>query len=127
MASSSRLTSLLRRRGQGRGDELPTMNDDGEKYSMKLGRRRDRLSLVKYLLAFGGAVLMIFHQLISKGMIPRLRVMTRTAGAASSGMQQYDAVIVGAGWAGISAAKALLEDGVENILVLEANDYIGGR
>ena len=53
--------------------------------------------------------------------------MTRTAGAASSGMQQYDAVIVGAGWAGISAAKALLEDGVENILVLEANDYIGGR
>ena len=46
-----------------------------------------------------------------------------SAGAASSGIQQYDAVIVGAGW----AAKALIEDGVDNILVLEANDFIGGR
>lgn len=72
MASSSRLFSLLRRRSSGRGDELPTMNDDGEKRSMKLGRRRDRLSLVKYMLAFGGAVFMIFHQLKSKskGAIP---------------------------------------------------------
>jgi len=47
--------------------------------------------------------------------------------SANSGIQNYDAVIVGAGWAGISAAKALLEDGVDNILVLEAHDYIGGR
>lgn len=39
----------------------------------------------------------------------------------------YDAVIVGAGWAGIRAAKKLLDEGVTNILVLEANDYIGGR
>ena len=45
----------------------------------------------------------------------------------SSDIQQYDAVIVGAGWAGISAAKELVEGGVENILVLEAHDYIGGR
>lgn len=42
-------------------------------------------------------------------------------------VQEYDAVIVGAGWAGISAADTLLKGGVENILVLEANDYIGGR
>lgn len=41
--------------------------------------------------------------------------------------QQYDAVIVGAGWAGIRAAKTLLDEGITNILVLEANDYIGGR
>lgn len=41
--------------------------------------------------------------------------------------EKYDAVIVGAGWAGISAAKALLKNGINNILVLEANDYIGGR
>jgi len=40
---------------------------------------------------------------------------------------QYDAVIVGAGWAGLKAAKTLLDSGVSNILVLEANDYIGGR
>ena len=39
----------------------------------------------------------------------------------------YDAVIVGAGWAGIRAAEILIKGGVENILVLEAHDYIGGR
>mmetsp|Transcript_51649 Transcript_51649/g.109819 ORF Transcript_51649/g.109819 Transcript_51649/m.109819 type:complete len:526 (+) Transcript_51649:8-1585(+) len=41
--------------------------------------------------------------------------------------EQFDAVIVGAGWAGISAAKTLLDSGVSSVLVLEANDYIGGR
>lgn len=41
--------------------------------------------------------------------------------------KSYDAVIVGAGWAGIKAAATLLENGVENILVLEGSDYIGGR
>ena len=46
---------------------------------------------------------------------------------ASSDIQQYDAVIVGAGWAGIKAAETLLKGGVDNILVLEAHDYIGGR
>ena len=39
----------------------------------------------------------------------------------------YDAVIVGAGWAGIRAGLTLLEEGVLSILVLEASDYIGGR
>ena len=41
--------------------------------------------------------------------------------------EEYDAVIVGAGWAGIKAAATLLENGVDNILVLEASNYIGGR
>jgi len=41
--------------------------------------------------------------------------------------KKYDAVIVGAGWAGIKAAQTLIENGVENILVLEAHNYIGGR
>jgi hypothetical protein len=40
---------------------------------------------------------------------------------------QYDAVIIGAGWAGIRATQTLLSSGVDNVLVLEANDYIGGR
>lgn len=40
---------------------------------------------------------------------------------------QYDAIIIGAGWAGIRATQTLLSSGVDNILVLEANDYIGGR
>ena len=42
-------------------------------------------------------------------------------------MKRYDAVIIGAGWAGIKAAQTLLDQGITNILVLEANDYIGGR
>ncbi|KAL7523768.1 hypothetical protein ACHAXR_000321, partial [Thalassiosira sp. AJA248-18] len=41
--------------------------------------------------------------------------------------EQFDAIIIGAGWAGIKAATTLLDAGVSNILVLEANDYIGGR
>ena len=41
--------------------------------------------------------------------------------------QEFDAVIVGAGWAGINAARTLLDSGVSSILVLEANDYVGGR
>lgn len=39
---------------------------------------------------------------------------------------QYDAVIVGAGWAGLRAAMTLLDANVY-FLVLEANDYVGGR
>ena len=39
----------------------------------------------------------------------------------------YDAVIIGAGWAGISAALTLLDKGVSSILVLEASDHVGGR
>lgn len=40
---------------------------------------------------------------------------------------EYDVVIVGAGWAGLSAARTLYENGVTNFVVLEAHDYIGGR
>ena len=36
-------------------------------------------------------------------------------------------VIVGAGIAGISAAKILLDHGMRNITVLEATNRIGGR
>merc|ERR1712072_959693 len=45
----------------------------------------------------------------------------------TKGGKVYDAVIVGAGWAGISAAAELLNKGVDSILILEANNYIGGR
>jgi len=38
-----------------------------------------------------------------------------------------DVVIIGAGWAGISAANRLKNKGVKNFQVLEARDYIGGR
>jgi len=36
-------------------------------------------------------------------------------------------VIVGAGFAGIRAAMTLIDSGVTSVLVLEANEYIGGR
>ena len=40
---------------------------------------------------------------------------------------RYDAVIIGAGWSGIGAAAKLIQEGMTNILLLEARDYIGGR
>ncbi len=36
-------------------------------------------------------------------------------------------MIVGAGWAGIRAAETLLSRGVENVMILEAADHVGGR
>ncbi|MEO1231853.1 MAG: FAD-dependent oxidoreductase [Myxococcota bacterium] len=39
----------------------------------------------------------------------------------------YDAIIVGAGFAGLSAAKELIRRGCSDILVLEARDRVGGR
>ena len=43
--------------------------------------------------------------------------------------QEYDAdvVIIGAGMAGVSAARELVDRGVESVVVLEARDRIGGR
>ena len=36
-------------------------------------------------------------------------------------------MVIGAGWAGIRATETLLDAGIDNILVLEASNYIGGR
>jgi monoamine oxidase len=41
--------------------------------------------------------------------------------------QDFDVVIIGAGWSGLGAAKTLLNNDVSNFLVLEASDTIGGR
>lgn len=40
---------------------------------------------------------------------------------------ECETVIVGAGMAGISAAINLINKGHQNIVILEANDRIGGR
>lgn len=48
----------------------------------------------------------------------------------SSGLRrkrQPRIVVIGAGLAGLSAAKALLESGFTDVTVLEATDRIGGR
>ena len=39
----------------------------------------------------------------------------------------YDVIIMGAGISGISAAQQLLNKGITNILIIEAQDYVGGR
>jgi len=41
--------------------------------------------------------------------------------------ENYDAVIIGAGWAGIRALEILRNEGVESVLVLEASARVGGR
>ncbi|KAG7555159.1 Amine oxidase [Arabidopsis suecica] len=42
-------------------------------------------------------------------------------------MSTSSIIIIGAGISGISAAKVLVENGVEDVLILEATDRIGGR
>ena len=39
----------------------------------------------------------------------------------------YDVIIIGSGWAGVAAAKELSSNGVDNFIIVEARDYIGGR
>ena len=47
--------------------------------------------------------------------------------AAAEEETSYDVIIVGSGWAGIAAARKLSLNEVDNFIVLEARDYIGGR
>lgn len=42
-------------------------------------------------------------------------------------MQHFTVIVVGAGIAGCTAAKTLVDSGIHNITVLEATDRIGGR
>ncbi|CAF5040453.1 unnamed protein product [Rotaria magnacalcarata] len=40
---------------------------------------------------------------------------------------QFRVVIIGAGIAGLSCAKYLIENGIDDFVILEAHDQIGGR
>ena len=48
-------------------------------------------------------------------------------GRDAASCQKTSVLILGAGTAGIAAAKALSDAGVSDFLILEYNDYIGGR
>jgi monoamine oxidase len=39
----------------------------------------------------------------------------------------HSVVIIGAGIAGLSCAKYLIENNIDDFIILEANDQIGGR
>ena len=41
--------------------------------------------------------------------------------------EMYDVIIMGAGMAGIAAAKQLHDSGVDNFVIVEAQNYVGGR
>ena len=49
------------------------------------------------------------------------------AAAFSAIIQQYDYIIIGAGWAGLGACSKLKAGGASNILILEAKNRTGGR
>ena len=45
----------------------------------------------------------------------------------SKEMSEYRVAIIGAGIAGCTAARTLIENGVNDVIILEATDRIGGR
>lgn len=42
-------------------------------------------------------------------------------------MAHHKVIIIGAGISGCNAAKTLIENGIEDVLILEATNRIGGR
>ena len=53
--------------------------------------------------------------------------MSRANSARPASTKKYQAVVIGAGMSGLSAAVELFASGITNIIVLEADNRIGGR
>ena len=55
---------------------------------------------------------------VASGLIPRL-------GHASTPSSESDVIVIGAGLAGLTAARALVDQGIDSVRVLEARDRVG--
>jgi len=58
--------------------------------------------------------------------IPTEKPTTKSPSSPPTPSKVYDAVVIGSGWSGLRAAQVLADSGL-SVLILEANDYIGGR
>ena len=65
-------------------------------------------------------------KLLGGGTLAALSPLSRTTATQVEGSRRVDVVIVGAGFAGMMAARRLIREG-KKVVVLEARDRIGGR
>ena len=93
------------------GHDCPTMSEEKDKSTLRSNlTRRDALKL----LGAGATVLVVADQLHAVDV------------SQPSPALQADVVVVGAGFAGLSAARALMRQS-KKVVVLEARDRVGGR
>ena len=84
--------------------------------------KKDRREFLR-LSALGLAgITLIPGTVVSKALSPQLQ--SRRGGTRST---DYEVIIVGAGLAGLTTAYRLQQSGVTDVLVLDANNYVGGR
>ena len=57
---------------------------------------------------------------VASSLIPRL-------GHASTPSSESEVIVIGAGLAGLTAARALVDQGIDSVQILEARDRVGGR
>jgi monoamine oxidase len=65
--------------------------------------------------------------MLTRILVVILFLFTHTIQAEESAPKHYKVIIIGAGIAGLEAAHYLQEHGIENYIILEARDRIGGR
>lgn len=63
------------------------------------------------------------HENISSDHLIQFRMSVKDAGR----QKKYKVCIIGAGAAGLSAANSLVKNGIQDFLILEARNRIGGR